>query len=165
MAAAPIDPKVEPRIDQPAVAAPGRSNRRPSHDEPKTEPGAELKAEPKAEPKTELKAEPKTELKAEPRAEPKIAPHAVKPAVGTEEPKLRKKVGRLELVVTGAKSTRILVDGAPSGAVRELAPGTHTVQVSAPGMKPQTFTIQIEAGKTHAKKSPLEPDKPRPKNI
>jgi serine/threonine-protein kinase len=75
--------------------------------------------------------------------------------------KPRKKAGRLELSIGGAKgATRVLIDGTAGGLAKELTPGVHTVQVTAPGMKPQSFTVHIEEGKTLAKRISLEPEKP-----
>ena len=93
----------------------------------------------------------------------KIVPTRVVPKDPTQPMPVKKKAGRLELQISGHKNPpRILVDGSPSGPGKELAPGVHTVQITSLGMKPQSFSVLIEDGKTYARRVLLEAEKPPP---
>ncbi|MBA3499580.1 MAG: protein kinase [Deltaproteobacteria bacterium] len=125
-----IAPKVEPKV------------------EPKPTPTVEAKNTPKVEPKPAVKPKAATVKANPPRmvAAPKPPP---KPPVVPKTPK----PGRLELSITGGKGTpKVVIDGVASSLSKELAPGVHTISVTAPGAKPYTTSVTIEEGKTLPKK-------------
>ena len=94
---------------------------------------------------------------------PKPTPKVTVPKATPKPPPKKPKPGRLELQIIGGKGTpRVVIDGSTSGPTKELAPGAHTVQITAPGSKPVSLTVTIHEGATQSKRVTLEPDKPPP---
>jgi serine/threonine-protein kinase len=135
-----IEPKVEAVVVEPKPAA--------------IEPKVDLETTPKIEPKPAA-VKPKT---------PAVKPTATAPRPPLKPPVVAKapKPGRIELSITGGKGTpRVTIDSVTSPLAKDLAPGVHTILVTAPGSKPFTTTVTIEEGKTLQKKVVLVDDKPK----
>ncbi len=69
---------------------------------------------------------------------------------------------QLRLVITGARSPDIFIDGKRSTADVKLRPGLHEIEVRAPRMQSQKLQIDVAPGATTTKRIVLSPA-PRPK--
>ena len=142
-------PRPAPKVEPIAVEPP-----KPATPQPPPPPEKTVTAD-----KTDTADKTVTADKTEAAVDPPPRPIKVAPRDPPKQPV--KKKGRLELQITGGKGTpRVTVDGKDSAPAKELSPGVHHVVVTSAGMKPQSFSVTVEDGKTVNRRVALEAEKP-----